>query len=163
AQAPPPPPVQPVVIFEVPKPVSQIKFNDLYCSGIVREVHYPENLWVISKFDSTGGVLTSDGGYVYLSQGSAAGVAVGSRYQVMRSTKHIENPYGKTRFDRDLGLHYLDVAQLQVVLVHPDFSLARVDHTCADAVEVGDFLVPFQQMSVADPPRPRPFSPTMKA
>jgi hypothetical protein len=147
----------------LPKPVSQIKFDDLYCSGIVRQVHYPENLWVISKFDSTGGVLATDGGYVYLSQGSAAGVAIGSRYQVMRSTKHIDNPWGRTKFDRDLGLHYLDVAQLQVVLVQPDFSLARVERTCADAVEVGDFLVPFQQVSIPEPPRPRPFSPTMKA
>jgi hypothetical protein len=161
-QAPPPPPPQETVILVPPKPVSQIKYEDLYCSGIVKTSYLNENLFVISKFDSTGGVLAADGNYVYLSEGSQSGVAVGNVYQVMRSTIHINNPWGRNKAERELGLHYLDVAQLRVVLVQPDFSMARVERTCADAVEVGDFLVPFQQISIAEPPRPRPFSPTMK-
>src|SRR5437867_6715631 len=56
-------------------------------------------------------------------------------------------------------MHYLDIAQLRVVLAQPEFSLARVIHSCADAVDVGDILLPFQRTVVPLPSRPRPFSP----
>src|SRR6185295_7240228 len=59
------------------------------------------------------------------------------------------------------GMHYLDVGQLKVVLAQPDFSLARVMHNCADAVEVGDIMFPFQQINLPPRQRSRPFSPTM--
>jgi hypothetical protein len=55
----------------------------------------------------------------------------------------------------------MDVAHLRVVLTQPAFSVARVIHTCADAVDPGDILTPFQRLTVPEPPRPRPFSPFM--
>jgi hypothetical protein len=60
-------------------------------------------------------------------------------------------------------MHYLDIGQLRVVLVQTDFSLARVIHNCSDAVDVGDLLVPFQEIAVCPPERPRSFSPTIEA
>src|SRR5262249_52805345 len=100
-------------------------------------------------------------GYVYLSHGSIAGVAVGDVYQVVRPTKKLENPKGGTPGNHDLGMHYLDVAQVRVVLVQPGFSLAHVLHNCADAVDVGDLLMPFNRIVVPAPDRPRPFGPTI--
>jgi hypothetical protein len=58
-------------------------------------------------------------------------------------------------------MHYLDIGQIRVVLTQADFSLARVMHTCGDAIEVGDLVIPFQPVAFPQPPRPRPFSPTM--
>src|SRR5204863_6013993 len=102
------------------------KFDDLYCSGFVRTSPVPKDLKVISKFDATGAVLASEGAYVYLSQGSEDGIVTGNMYQVVRPTKGLTNPNGRTRKERELGMHYLDVGQLKVVLTQPDFSLARV-------------------------------------
>ena len=58
-------------------------------------------------------------------------------------------------------MHYLDIAQIRVIVVQPDFSLARVMNSCGDAIEVGDFVIPLEPIAVPTPPRPRPFSPTM--
>ena len=159
---PPPPAPEPVLIVDQPKPVPQIKYEDIYCSGMVRTTGPAEDsLKVVTKFDQSGAVLATETEYVYLSQGSEDGIKVGTMYQVIRPTRNMSNPYGRSKAERDLGMHYLDVAQLRVVMTQPDFSLARVVRTCADAVDPGDFLTPFQTISVPEPPRPRPFSPLM--
>jgi hypothetical protein len=147
---------------EQQKPTPEVKFEDLYCSGFVRHSHVSHDLKVIAKFDPAGGVLAVETEYVYLSQGSRNGIAVGNMYSVIRPTKHLSNQYGRTHEERDLGKHYLDIAQIRVVLTQPEFSLARVLRTCADAVDPGDILMPFQQIAFTQPPRPRPFSPTMQ-
>ena len=154
AAPPQPPSNQQTLIVEPERPVVEAKFEDLYCSGQVRTMSLPKDLKVISKFDSDGAALSSDTEYVYLSQGSEDGIAVGNLYQVVRPTKTLK---GRS----NVGMHYLDVGQVRVVLAQPDFSLARVINTCADGVDVGDTLVPFQTIVVPIPSRPRPFSPTM--
>jgi len=159
--APPQQPVPPALIVEPERPVSEAKFEDLYCSGSIRAVAPPSNLKVISKFDSSGGVLSSDADYIYLSQGSEDGIAAGNIYQVVRPTKSVSNPYAQRGADPHLGVHYLDVAQVRVVLAQPEFSLARVINTCADAVDVGDILLPFQRVDLPEPSRPRIFTPVM--
>jgi hypothetical protein len=63
--------------------------------------------------------------------------------------------------ERNLGTHYLDVAQVQVIMAQPDFSLARVTSTC-EALELGDIMVPFQQVNVPPLSRPRQFNPFAK-
>src|SRR6516162_2573984 len=55
------------IIIEPEKPVAEIKYDDLYCSGSVRTAHVPEDLKVISKFGTDPGVLSTDTDYVYLS------------------------------------------------------------------------------------------------
>jgi LysM domain-containing protein len=158
---PPPQPAKPVLVLDQQKPVSEIKFEDLYCSGFIRTSSLPQDLKVVAKFDTTVSVLAADTDYVYISHGSEDGVAAGSRYQVVRPTKAMTNPLGRTAAERNLGMHYLDIGQLTVMLVQPDFSLARITHVCGDAVDVGDYLLPFRQIVVPQPPRPRPFSPSM--
>jgi hypothetical protein len=159
---PPQAPAPPVDVFQLspPKPVSEVKLEDLYCSGFVQKAAVPNDLKVISKFDQVG-VLSTEGDYVYVSQGSEDGVAVGNTYQVIRPSTLMTNPTGRTRAERDLGMHYLDVAQIRVVIAQPDFSLARIIHNCADAVDVGDIMLPFRPIVLPPRPRPRPFSPFM--
>jgi len=164
-QAPAPTPPRPqaqgqrTFVFEDRTPVPEVKFEDLYCSGFLRTAKLAKDLQVISKFDSTGGVLATEPGYVYLSGGSSAGIATGSVYQVVRRTKKLENPRGEG--NHDVGTHYLDIAQVRVVFVQQEFSLAKVVHNCADAVDVGDVLIPFNRITLPPISRPRPFSPTM--
>jgi hypothetical protein len=154
-------PVERTLLVTPERPVPQIKFSDLYCSGSVRTTPVAAGLRVSAKFETTGGILATGNEYVYISQGAEDGVKVGTTYQVIRPTKEMTNPHARTRAERDLGMHYLDIGQMQVVMVQPDFALARVIHTCADAIDPGDFVMPFQQITVPEPPRSRPFSPTM--
>ena len=149
-------PPQTLFIVDEQKPVSQIKYEDLYCSGSIRTADLREDLKIIAKLDKDGAILATDAEYVYLSQGAENGIAAGNMYQVVRPTRKISNPGGSPK---DLGMHYLDVAQIRVVLTQPDYSLARVIHSCADAVDPGDILMPFVPLTFPDPPRPRPFNP----
>ena len=165
AQAPRPAPQvprPPLVIADQRPPAPEIKYWDLYCSGFVRKDAVPRNLKVIARYDATGGVLASEPDYVYLSQGSTAGIVTGDIYQVVRPTRKLTNP-GHTDAFRDLGTHYIDVAQIRVVVSQPDFSLARIVQSCGDAVEVGDLVIPFEKINLPPAPRPRPFSPTIQA
>ena len=58
-------------------------------------------------------------------------------------------------------MHYLDVGQIQVITAQPDFSMARVTRSC-EAMELGDIMLPFQNVDVPVIPKPRTFSPFMK-
>jgi hypothetical protein len=57
-------------------------------------------------------------------------------------------------------MHYLEVAQVQVVMGQPDYSLARVTQGCEN-VEIGDVLIPFNKLEAPALPAQRPFSGTM--
>ncbi|HYR44685.1 MAG TPA: LysM peptidoglycan-binding domain-containing protein [Terriglobia bacterium] len=165
APAPAPPPVQApperILEFTERKPTSEVKIDDLYCSGFVTTAPVSKNLKAIAKYDVTGGVLTAETDYVYLSQGSEDGIIAGKVYKVIRATRTLTNPKGRTRMERDLGMHYLEIAYLRVTLTQADFSLARVIHSCGDGVEIGDIMVPFEPIVLPPLERPRPFSPLM--
>src|SRR5437016_6120712 len=115
----PPPPPAPLQLLPEPertfilderKPTPEVKIDDLYCSGFVRVAPIPRNARVISRFDTSGGVLAAEADYVYLSQGSEDGIANGTVYQVVRRTKTLRNPRGRTKDERDLGMHYVEIA-----------------------------------------------------
>ena len=162
--APPPPPYQPterIFVLDERKPTPEVKIDDIYCSGFVRTAPVPKNLTVAAKFDASSGILAADSDYVYLSQGSEDGIVVGNVYDVIRATRSLTNPKGHTKAERDLGMHYLEIAYVRVALTQADFSLARVIRTCGDAVEVGDVMLPFQPMEFPQPEHPRPFDPLM--
>src|SRR5262249_53490570 len=74
---------QNLIQVEERKPVPQIKFEDLYCSGFVRVAPIPSNLIVLAKSDQASSVLAREGEYVYLNHGALTGVAVGNTYQVV--------------------------------------------------------------------------------
>jgi hypothetical protein len=152
-----------VVSIDQRRVTPEIKTNDLYCSGFVRKAVIPKDLKVILTFDADDSIMaSSDSQYVYLSQGSVDGIAVGNLYQVVRPTVMVTNQNRRTGEEHELGMHYLDIAQLRVVMTQPDFSLARIVNSCGDAVEVGDFMFPFRQIVLPPLSRPRPFSATMK-
>jgi hypothetical protein len=158
-----PAPTRGTLTVEERRPVTQVKYSDLYCSGFVRTAKIAKDFKVTARFDANGAVLAAQSDYVYLSHGSEDGVTVGTTYQVVRPTKTLTNTVHHNNGPHDLGMHYLDVGQLRVVVAQPDFALARVTFSCADAVEVGDLVIPFQQIVLPPIPRNRPFSPTMTA
>lgn len=162
APYPTPPPTLPPATFTAapPRNFSEVKDSDLYCSGFVRPT-ITDDLRVSSLANSDTALLASDGNYVNLAKGTRDGIRVGSTYQVVRPTKGVDSP-SRAVGDRNLGTHYLEIAQVQVVLGQDNTSMAKVTQSC-EAVEVGDLLLPYTRTQFPALPSRRPFSPTMRA
>jgi len=146
------PPRGPSVILDLapPKVYPEVKSADLYCSGFIRNTDVSRDIKVVARYASDE-VMASVGDYVYLGSGLAAGVKPGATYEVIRPTRSVDG----------LGTHYLEVAQLEIVMGQNDFALARVTQGC-EAVELGDFVIPYAKIDFPTLPPSRPFSGTMK-
>ena len=95
--------------------IPEVKVSDLYCSGFVTTSEISNDLNVLAKFPGAVSMLVGETEYVYLSQGASGGVTPGEIFTVVRPTR----PVRSTREGiGNLGLHYLEVGQLQAVLVH---------------------------------------------
>jgi hypothetical protein len=162
APYPTPPPTLPPATFIAapPRNFSEVKASDLYCSGFVRPTLTNE-MKVTSLANSDTALLASDGNYIYLGKGTSDGIRVGSTYQVIRPTKGVDSPTREIG-DRNLGTHYLEVAQIQIVLGQDSSAMARVTQSC-EAVEVGDLVLPYTRVQFPALPSRRPFSATMRA
>jgi hypothetical protein len=158
---PPPPPPRSVIDVSPSRRFSEVKPSDLYCSGFIRSTPVVADLKVTSVVDTDRALLASGGNYVYLSQGSQAGVKVGATYQVIRPSRKVDSPTRPTQ-DRELGMHYLQIAQLRIVTAQDAASTARVTETC-DAIETGDLVVPYTRAPFPALPARREFSASMRA
>ena len=162
APYPTPPPTLPPATFTSapPRNFSEVKASDLHCSGFVRP-SATNDMKVTSLANSDTALLASDGNYINVGKGTKDGVRVGSTYQVVRATRSIDSP-SRAVGDRNLGMHYLEIAQIQVVLAQDATSMAKVTQSC-EAVEVGDVVMPYTRIQFPALPSRRPFSATMKA
>ena len=152
-------PEAPPVVFNLPDlpPVSEVKASDLYCSGFITTMEVSEDLRVMVKFPATESVIATDADYVYLSRGSSSGITVGDLFTAVRKTRSVGSMRGGVG---SLGIHYLESGQMRVIMVQPEFSVARVVHAC-DGIQVGDQLVGFQEINFPDLPENRAFDPMM--
>ncbi len=145
--------------FDLPelRQAPMVKAGDLYCSGFVTTREISLDSKVMAKFPGAEGAIATETEYVYLSRGSRSGVSPGDRYTAVRPTRKVKS----TRDDvGDLGRHYLEVGQLEVVMAQPEFAMARVVHACG-GIEVGDAIVTFQEIDFPELAGNRPFGPMM--
>jgi hypothetical protein len=148
-------------VFELPEQRMNppIKATDVVCSGFVRSETVPASLKVSGTHLRDNALLSTNGQYVQISQGSKGGVTTGSTYQVVRPTLSVSD--GNRKFGAGkLGMHYLDVGQIQIVEVEAGSALARVTGNC-EAVEVDDLVIPYVRYEIPEIPRNRSFSSTM--
>ncbi len=152
-------PAPPPIGFDLPDPIPtpEVKAADLYCSGFVTTRTLSSDLNVMALFPQGVSAMARETDYVYVSEGSAAGIEAGQILTVVRPTIAIRSPRAAVGA---LGMHYLELGQLRVVLVQSDFSLARVINSC-DSIEIGDTVVGFRLIDFPELPKNRPFSPTM--
>jgi LysM domain len=152
----PPAPAGPKSIFNLtpPRVFPEVKEADVYCSGFIRTEDVPRDLKVVARYSDYNEIqpIANTGDYVYLSKGLEGGVTPGATYEVVRPTKAVDT----------LGMHYLEVAQVQIVIGQSKYSLARVTRGCG-AVELGDVLIPYMKTEFPELPSKRPFSGTMRA
>jgi len=151
-----------VDVLQIPEPrqVPALKSSDVYCSGFIRSTPVSKMLQVSSTYQRDKSSFSTQGEYVRINHGSNADVTVGSTYQVVRATRKVSNPDGG--LGSSLGMHYMDVGQIQIVQVQEDFSLAQVLYSC-DAIEPSDVLLPYVRFDIPELPRNRSFSSAMKA
>ena len=154
------------IVFDLPEArrVSEIKTVDLYCSGFITTREISPDLNVMAKYPVTESVIATEADYIYLNQGSNAGIETGEVFTAVRATRDVSSPQvrrlGRYAPVGKLGKHYLEMGQLQTVMVQPGFSMARVVHSCG-GIEVGDTIVGFQEIDFPELPSGRPFSSTM--
>jgi hypothetical protein len=149
-----------VLQISAPRLVPALKSTDVYCSGFIRSTPVSDLLQVSSTYQRDKSSFSTQGEYVRINHGSKGDVTVGSMYQVVRATRKVSNPDGG--LGSSLGMHYLDVGQLQIVQVQEDYSLAQVLYSC-DALEPSDVLLPYVHLDAPELPRNRTFSSVMKA
>ena len=142
----------PQVILDLapPRVYPEVKAADLYCSGFIRNTDVPRDIKIVARY-ANDEVMAGSGDYVYIGRGASAGVKPGTTFEVVRPTKRVSS----------LGTHYLEVAQVEIVMGQADYALARVTQGC-EAVEVGDVLIPYTRPDFPTLPANRPFSGTMK-
>ena len=152
-------PEVPPVVFTLPDlpPVFEVKAVDLYCSGFITTREISSDLNVMAKFPVSESVIATEGDYVYLSRGANSGIATGDLFTAVRSTRKVNSTRESVG---ELGLHYLEVGQMRAVMVQPEFSMARVLHSC-DGIEVGDLTIAFNEIAFPELPSNRPFDSMM--
>jgi hypothetical protein len=153
------PPPKPAFDLAPPRTFPQIKAGDVRCAGFIRTAQVEDDLPVIARFNSDNGVLAGESEYIYLGRGTQDGIKPGATYQVVRATRQIKSP---TARNRNRGTHYLNVAEVRMILVQDEYSMARVEQNC-EAIEVGDLLIPTETLAVPTLSEKRAFSPTMTA
>ncbi|HZI51180.1 MAG TPA: LysM peptidoglycan-binding domain-containing protein [Terriglobia bacterium] len=140
-----------VLNLNPPRSYPEVKDADVNCAGFIRADDVSRDVKVVGRY-SEGRDLASAGDYLYIGRGVEGGVRPGAVYEVLRPTKSVNG----------LGMHYLEIAQVQIVTGQADHSLARITYGC-DSVEVGDVLIPYARTEFPPLPSKRPFSPMMKA
>ena len=140
-----------ILNLDPPRSFPEVKQSDVACSGFIRSEAVPNDLKVVGRY-SDDRQLATEGEYVYIGRGAEAGIRPGTQYEVLRPTKAVKG----------LGMHYMEVALVQIVMGQADHSLARITYGC-ETVEVGDFLVPYTKVEIPTLPAKRTFSGTMKA
>jgi hypothetical protein len=122
-------------------------YSAVYCSNFVTDEKVPDDFRMISGEESNAKVTFSRGENVYLSRGSAQGVHVGDRFSIVRPTSDaLKAQWFKwqDKLMKAMGSMYEDVGQVQVVVVHPNVSIAQVAFAC-DYLQRGDIVRPMQE------------------
>ena len=143
-------PPKSVLNLNPPRSYPEVKDADVNCAGFIRTDEVSRDVKVVGRY-SDGKTVATEGDYLYIGKGVEGGVRPGVVYEVLRPTRRIDG----------LGMHYLEIAQVQVVMGQADHALGRITYSC-EAVEIGDVLVPYSRSEFPALPSKRTFSSTMK-
>jgi hypothetical protein len=133
-------------------------YTAVYCSSFISSEKAPDTMYIASGEQSNDKLVFSRGDYVYLSRGSAQGVKVGDRFDVIRpQSDPIKVQWFKwqSKLMKAMGAFYRDAGQIQVVNVQANTSTAQIMHSC-DYMQRGDIVRPY-----VDRPSP-PYKPAEK-
>jgi hypothetical protein len=129
-----------------PSASRQADYSSVYCSGFVSDPKVPDEIRVVSGEQSNYKVIYDRGDFVYLNRGEDKGVKIGDRFTVVRPETDPANEwfYGQPKLFKEMGVHYKDAGQIQIVKVQPKTSIAQVVFSC-DYMQRGDVARPFEE------------------
>lgn len=125
-------------------------YSTVYCSGFVTDQRVPTEIKVVSGEQSTFALVWGQGDFVYINSGADKGTKIGDRFVVVRPSRdpvRTEWFRGQARMAEAMGTHYMDTGQIQVVNVHPKFSVAQIVFSC-HSMQRGDIVRPFQERPI---------------
>ncbi|HTS02732.1 MAG TPA: hypothetical protein VMN04_09425 [Thermoanaerobaculia bacterium] len=117
---------------------------DVYCSGFLGEADERHSGRIVAAEKEKNQTLFMTGDILYLDIGSADGVEAGMEFTVARPERLV-NRWNSVR--DVLGRIYLTPGRLRVICAQERSSIAEIDYACSD-VEVGDVVIPFEQIPV---------------
>jgi hypothetical protein len=126
---------------------AQPSYNEVYCSGFLRDTRLPRDLYVISGEQPGYKILFSQRENVYINRGSENGVRVGDRFMVVRETEdpnRVDWFKGQSKVAKAMGVLYADLGHLRIVSVLPKTSIAEVVFSC-EYMQRGDIVRPFEE------------------
>ncbi len=122
-------------------------YTAVYCSSFVSSERIPDTKYLVGGEESNSRIVFAQNDVVYINQGSAQGVKVGDRFDVLRPEKDaIEVQWFKwqDKLLRAMGTIYRDKGQLRVISVGPNISTAVVSFSC-EYMQHGDIIRPFSE------------------
>ena len=116
---------------------------DVYCSNYVEAAYQPPSLVIAEREDGARSILGT-GDIVFLNQGASDGIQAGQEFSIISPTVDVWHPFDDEAF---IGRNIQQIGRLQVLAVQERTSTAQISMAC-DAVEVGQALVPFEEVAV---------------
>lgn len=133
-------------------------YTAIYCSSFISSEKAPDTMYIASGEQSNSKIFFSRGDYIYLSRGSAQGVKVGDRFDVIRPEEDpnkVQWFKWQNKLAKAMGTFYRDTGQIEVINVQSNTSTAQIVHSCS-YMQRGDIVRPY-----VDRPSP-PFKPAEK-
>lgn len=135
--------LEPGVVLDAP-----IQEMALQCAQYVVSEPEDQSLYVIGSESGATQMTFSDRNVLYLSKGSNAGVKNGDVYLMHHAVYKIKHPNtGKT-----IGRKIETTGWATVIMVQEESATAVVERSCMD-IHIGDYLTPFERVSVPLIPR----------
>jgi len=144
-EEPAPAPVAPPEAVLPPPPalVPVAQAADVYCSNYIVDEFVAPDLMIQEREEGAKDLL-SGGDIVFLNLGANGGISPGMVYSIIRPEGEVLHP---AREEEVVGISVRSLGRLQVVAVQDETSTAEVLESC-DAVNVGMYLVPFEEVAV---------------
>ena len=120
-------------------------YTAVYCSSFISSEKAPDTMYIASGEQSNDTLVFSRGDYIYLSRGSAQGVKVGDRFDVIRpesDPNQVQWFKWQRKLLKAMGTFYRDTGQIQVVNVQANTSTAQIVHSCT-YMQRGDLVRPY--------------------
>jgi len=152
------PPSQVVSSTERVSEATSPDYTAVYCSSFISSEKAPDTLYIASGEQSNDKIFFSRGDYIYLSRGSAQGVKVGDRFDVIRpevDPDKVQWFKWQSKLAKAMGTFYRDTGQIKVINVQSNTSTAQIVHSCS-YLQRGDIVRPY-----VDRPSP-PYKPAEK-
>ena len=121
--------------------------QDLYCTGTITNEDVPRDTYVITGEGSNYKITFTEGDYVYLNKGAAAGLKVGDTFSAIRKVEdptEIDWAKWQSQIIKRMGTWWEDEGRVTVTVVNPNTAIAQVSNTC-NYLQRGDTLLPFKE------------------